>query len=103
MVFTARLKGIQQMIRHETTRFKLEEHRTPFSFTLTRKSDGFNCFFQSDDADIWDSNMTALEKITGWNAGNSLDKSFDFLCDGYADVLGPFELKAPRGWDVAHA
>lgn len=85
-------------IRIETERYRLDEHRTPFSFTLTRKADGFNAFFQGDDADLWDANMNALEKITGWNAGNSLERSFDFLAEGYDDVLGPF---TPKGWQFA--
>jgi hypothetical protein len=52
-----------------------------------RKSDARRAFFQGDDADLWQRNMEAIEGITQWNAGNTPDNSFDFLCSGYDDVL----------------
>ena len=72
--------------RHETARYKLESNRFG-DFTLTRKSDGASQYFQGDDAQLWHHNMDAIEGIKTWNAGNTLDKSFDFLCSGYDEVL----------------
>jgi hypothetical protein len=74
-------------IRHETDKYRLASDRFGH-FTLPRKSDGATVYFQGDDASLWDRNMTAIESIKKWNAGNSLDKSFDFLCDGYEELLG---------------
>ena len=83
----------ETMIRHESNLYRLEEHRRPFSFTLTRLSDGYNMFFQGNDADQWDRDMNALEKIENWHPGNSFDRAFNFTCDTYDDILGPFEVK----------
>jgi hypothetical protein len=74
-------------IRHETDSYRLETERNGLFVTLTRKSDGKSAFFQGDDADLWLRNMDAIESIKKWNAGNTLDKAFDFLCDGYDDIL----------------
>lgn len=73
-------------IRHETGEYRLT-HETFGCFLLTRKADGASAFFQDEDADLWDRNMSALETIKAWAPGNSLDQSFNFLCDGYAEVL----------------
>lgn len=75
--------------RHETKRYSLIQHKIPFSFTLGRKVDGASAFFQGDDANLWDDNMSAIEGIKIWRAGNTLGKSFDFLCSGYDEVLAP--------------
>jgi hypothetical protein len=72
-------------IRHETAAYKLMQ--LPYGFVLTRKTDGASAFFQGDDAALWHSNMDAIEGIKTWNAGNTLDKSFDFLCSGYDEVV----------------
>ena len=74
-------------IRHETGSYRLETERNALFFTLTRKSDGASAFFQGDDAGLWLRNMDAIEGVKTWNAGNTLDKSFDFLCSGYDDIL----------------
>jgi hypothetical protein len=73
-------------IRHGTGRYILSEDRHGF-FHLHRIADGASAFFQGDDADLWDRNMRSLEGVKQWNAGNSLDRSFDFLCSGYDDLL----------------
>ncbi len=73
-------------IRHETSNYVLSQDHHGF-FQLVRKNDGASLFFQGDDAELWERNMTALEGIAQWNAGNTLDKSFNFLCDGYDDLL----------------
>lgn len=72
--------------RHETKAYRLESDRFGF-FTLTRLGDGASAFFQGDDATLWDRDMTAIEGVKVWNAGNTLDKSFDFLCSGYDEIL----------------
>ena len=71
--------------RHETPAYKLVQ--LPYGFELTCKSDARRAFFQGDDAGTWHHNMDAIEGIKTWNAGNSLDKSFDYLCSGYDDIL----------------
>jgi hypothetical protein len=73
-------------IRYETSKYRLEQDRFGFVL-LVRKADGATAFFQGDDADLWDRNMSSLESIKTWNAGNSPDNSFDFLCSGYDDIL----------------
>jgi hypothetical protein len=74
------------MIRHETSAYRLATDRFGFYY-LTRLSDNASVFFQGDDADLWERNMDAIEGVKTWNAGNTLDKSFDFLCSGYDDIL----------------
>lgn len=71
--------------RHETEAYKLTQ--LPYGFELMRKSDARRSFFQGDDADTWRRNMDSIEGIKQWNAGNTLDKSFDFLCSGYDEIL----------------
>ncbi len=78
------MTGIQHT-RHETARYKLVS--TGYGFELIRSADAATAFFQGDDADLWERNMTALEAIKDWRAGNSLDASFDFLCSGYDEIL----------------
>lgn len=73
-------------IRHETTAYKLWQ--LPYGFELIRKSDARRGFFQGDEADLWELNMTSIESIKKWNAGNTFDKAFDFLCSGYDEILG---------------
>lgn len=76
-------------IQFETERYALSQDRFGH-FRLTRKADNASAYFQGDDAALWDSNMEMLETLEesqGWRAGNSLVKSFDFLCSGYDEVL----------------
>jgi len=76
-------------LEHETARYSLKSDRHDF-FLLHRRSDGAECYFQGDDANLWRNNIDALVSIelkSGWNAGNSLSAAFDFLCSGYDDVL----------------
>lgn len=72
--------------RHETASYKLECDRIG-NYLLTRKSDGATCYFQGEDGDVWSYNMYALEGVQQWKAGNTLDKSFDFIASGYDCVL----------------
>lgn len=72
--------------RHETEKYRLQTDRFGF-YVLTRKADNASAFFQDDDATLWNRNMTAIEAVKIWNAGNSLDGSFDFLCSGYDEIL----------------
>lgn len=72
-------------VRQETATYRLWQ--LPYGFELMRKSDARRAFFQGDDADLWEANMISIEGIKQWNAGNTLDKSFDCLCSGYDDVL----------------
>lgn len=74
------------LTRHETGSYRLTADRHGF-YELIRKRDGKSAFFQGDDADLWLRHMNSIESIKTWNAGNSLDKSFDFLCSGYDDIL----------------
>lgn len=71
--------------RHETASYRLVS--TGYGFELVRLSDNASAFFQGDDANLWESNMAAIEGVQTWNAGNALDGSFDFLCSGYDEVL----------------
>lgn len=78
-------------IIHETKAYRLETDRFGF-YTLTRLSDGFDAFFQGDDASLWERNMAsllAIESRGGWRSTGSLDRSFDFLCSGYDEILQP--------------
>jgi hypothetical protein len=83
-------------VQHETARYCLSMDRFG-NYELTRKSDGASAYFQDDDARLWDDNMEAIVGIEvrgEWTAGNSLDKSFDFLCSGYDDILEPLPATA---------
>ena len=73
--------------RYETSAYRLTTDRHGF-YELIRKADGKSAFFHGDDADLWSRNMDSIESIKTWNANNSLDRSFDFLCSGYDDILG---------------
>ena len=72
-------------IRHETAAYRLTS--LGYGYELVRKSDARRAFFQGDDAQLWSDNMDSIEGIKQWNAGNTLDKSFDFLCSGYDEIL----------------
>lgn len=66
-----------------TTRYSL--HADHFgNYTLKRRADSASAFFQGDDADLWSRNMEALLASP---ALHNLDKSFNFLCSGYDDIL----------------
>jgi hypothetical protein len=77
------------MLEHETSSYSLHSDRFG-NFLLHRRSDGAEAYFEGDDALLWRSNIDAIVKIdqaNGWGSNNSFDKSFDFLCGGYDDVL----------------
>lgn len=76
------------MIRHETTRYRLEEDPCGF-FTLTRKDDGKSVFMQGDDARDMDDSMGSIEDIKAWSPSfpRGLDSAFDYLCSGYDEVM----------------
>lgn len=75
------------LTRYQTDAYHLTTDHHGF-YQLIRKRDGKSAFFQGDDANLWSRNMDQIESIKVWNAGNSLDKSFDCLCSGYDDILG---------------
>lgn len=74
------------MIRHETQAYRLSEDRFG-NFMLRRNADGAEAYFQGDDATLMDHNMSLLEGINPWTAGNTFDDAFDHICGGYDEVL----------------
>jgi hypothetical protein len=76
-----------QAIRHETDNYRLETERNGLCITLTRKRDGKSAFFQNtDDTSLWLRNIDAIEK-THRSDSLRLDRTFDFLCTSYDDLL----------------
>lgn len=79
---------------HKTSRYTLERDR--FGNYLLTRHEGVDparihqAYFQGDDARLWEHNMDAIQGVKDWRAGNTLDKSFDFLCSGYDDILTPY-------------
>jgi hypothetical protein len=73
--------------RTRTERYSLWTSHNGAFVLLQRHADGATAHFQDDDAVLWDDNMTAIENIKDWRAGNSFDASFNFLCSGYDDIL----------------
>ena len=77
-------------LEHETSNYSLHSDYIG-NFLLIRRSDLAEYYFQGDDAQLWRHNINAIVKIdqskTGWSPNNSFDKSFDFLCSSYDDVM----------------
>lgn len=74
------------MVRFKTERYALSQDRFGH-FRLTRKTDNASAYFMGDDADLWERNMTAIEGIKDWPESNPPERSFDFLCSGYDEIL----------------
>ena len=75
------------LVKHETDNYRLTSRRLGFCM-LVRKADGASAFFQDDDAALWERNLSALQSIKSWSENDSLDKSFDLICEGYDEILG---------------
>lgn len=74
------------MFKHmETDRYILNTDRMGF-FELIRVMDGASLYFQGDDAQLWCRNMEAIE-ATHADDEVALERSFDFLCEGYDELL----------------
>lgn len=69
----------------ETDRYRLSFDAMGF-VELFRKADGASAYFQGDDAALWWRNLDAMEK-THADDEPALIRSFDFLCEGYDEVL----------------
>lgn len=77
-------------IRASSDTWTLKEYSSPPSFLLIHEPTGKSAFFQGDDADTWNVNILALDKIesaNAWRAENTFQKAFDLICDSYRDVL----------------
>lgn len=69
----------------ETERYRLS-HDTMGHFELYRKDDGASAYFQGDDSLLWWRNLEAME-ITHRGDEQGFERSFDFLCEGYDEIL----------------
>jgi hypothetical protein len=80
---------MRQYLQHETSSYSL--HSDQFGgYTLKRRADGASAYFQGDDARLWSRNIEAILDVYekgGFKDEPGLDRSFDFLCSGYDDVL----------------
>lgn len=72
-------------VHMETERYRLSTDYMGF-YELVRLADNASAYFQGEDADLWRRNMSALEATYGDDEAG-LTRSFDFLCEGYDEIL----------------